>query len=220
MRTISGRRNRAALLVGGTLMLLAAAWVGSASTPLRERWLGAEPYLPQGASTVADIATAHSTWLLPTALAVSVVVAALGLLLLAAQIPTRPPRGDLRITDQDDQLLGSLAPGVLERAMSEAVEGISGVSGAEVLLGGSTARPWAHVTLSLAEDAEVAALAAIVRRRVADDVTTVLAAPPSRVDLRVTLHSARTPRLSRPASAALEAAGAETGGASAGHPRR
>lgn len=220
MRTISGRRNRAVLILGGMLLLLAAAWVGSASTPLREHWPGAEPFLPEGESAAADMAAEHSTWLLPTALAVSIVLAALGLLLLAAQVPTRPDRGDLRIMGGDDQLLGSLAPGVLERAMSETVEGLGGVSAADVLLGGCSARPWVHVTVTLAEDAEVAAITAIVRRRVLEDVATVLAAPPTRVDLLVKLHSARAPRLSRSPSAALEVAGAESGGASARHPLR
>ena len=201
MRTVSGPRNRIALLLGGLLMMLAAAWIASASTPLLERWPAGDPVLPHGDSLPADIATHHAAWLLPTALALSVVAAILGIALLLAQIPTGPTRATLRITDAEDHLLGSLDPGVLERALREDLEGGAGVDDAAVHLGGSTASPWVQVAVTLSEHASPEQVAEQVRRHVRENVETVLGASPAHLDLLVRVRSREGARRSSPSSA-------------------
>ncbi|WP_114853957.1 hypothetical protein [Brachybacterium sp. YJGR34] len=197
MRTVSGRRNRTVLVLSGLLMMLAAAWVASAATPVLDLWPAGDPVLPHGDSRPADIAAAHSSWLLPTAVAASLLVTVGGILLLIAQIPTAPPRESVRVTDRDDHLLGSIAPGVLERALSDALGAIPGVTDASLRLGGGAAEPWIQSTVSVSEESETGWVAETVRRRLIDDVTTVLGTAPVRVDLLVRLSSARAPRTAR-----------------------
>lgn len=197
MRTISGRRNRTALLGGGLLMMLAAAWVASASTPLLELWPGGDPVLPHADSVLADITSAHSAWLLPAALVASVLAVVVGVLLLIAQVPAAPTRSTLRVTDEHDQLLGSVAPMVLERALHETLEGISGVGDASVQVTGSADAPRVRATVSVADDAEIAWVAAHVRGRLIEDLTTVLGVAPLQVDLLIRLRSAPAGRAAR-----------------------
>ncbi|WP_017615121.1 hypothetical protein [Nocardiopsis salina] len=193
MRTISGRRNRAALLLGGGLMTIAALWVASASTPLLDMWPEGAPFLPHGDSVLGETVAANGGLLLPAASAVSVTVAVAGILLLVAQFPTAPKRSALRITDGDDRLLGSVDPGVLERALTDAMKDVSGVTDASVRLGGGAGAPWLRATVTVAQDAEAGWVGELVRRRLTDDVSTVLGTAPVRVDLLIRLRSVRAP---------------------------
>lgn len=204
MRTISGTRNRTVLVIGGLLMILAALWVAaaSASPALREAWPPAGQLLPPGDTTPAEIASAHQGWLLPTALAVCVLLALAGIVLLIQQVPSSPPRNTLRITDQDDRLLGSLAPEVLERALVEAVEDLPGVVNGTARLGGSAGAPWIQATVTVAEHSETGWVAGLVRRSLTENVSTALGTPPTHVDLLVRLRSGKAPQTAQVSAAA------------------
>ncbi|WP_313818383.1 hypothetical protein [Citricoccus sp.] len=194
MRTISGAGNRAALVVGGLLMILAALWVAFASPAVQSAWPPVSRWSAPAEATPAGITSAHQGWLLPAVLALSVLVTVAGIILLVRQIPSSPSRSILRITDQDDRLLGSLAPEVLERALVEAVEDLPGVVQGSARLGGSAGAPWIQATVTVAEDSETGWVAGLVRRNLAENVSTVLGVPPTRVDLLVRLRSGKAPQ--------------------------
>ncbi|MBE2997886.1 hypothetical protein IDM40_04065 [Nocardiopsis sp. HNM0947] len=193
MRTVSGRRNRTALILGGGSMLVAALWIASAATPLVDRWPEAAPHLPHGDSLLGEALAAQGDLLLPAAAAVAVVVTVAGFLLLAAQLPRAPQRNPLRITGGDDRVLGSVNPGVLERALVDAMKSVSGVTDASVRLGGGVGAPWIRATVTVAQEAEAGWVAESVRERLIDDVSVVLGTAPVRVDLLLRLRSVRAP---------------------------
>ncbi|NUL44604.1 hypothetical protein F7P69_05255 [Cellulosimicrobium funkei] len=194
MRSISGTRNRTVLVIVGLLMILAALWVAAASPALHHVWPPAGQLSAPADETLAGITSAHQSWLLPTALAVSVLLAVAGIILLVRQVPSRPNRSTLRITDQNDRLLGSLEPEVLERALVESMEDLPGVVQGSVRLGGSAGAPWIQATATVAEDSEAGWVAGLVRRTLAENVSTVLGVPPTRVDLLVQLRSGKAPQ--------------------------
>lgn len=195
MRSVSGPRNRLAIVVAGVLALLAAAWIGAAGLGLTARWPRAEAVLPHGDSTPASLAAAHEAWLLPVAVAAGVLAALLGLWLLLAQIPSRTSTPALRLRDEDGEgaLLGTLDPAVLERALSDHAEEVSGVLDASVRISGAASAPWVQASVTISEDAETAWAVEAVRELLADDVRTVLGSPVRSVDLLVHLRSAATP---------------------------
>lgn len=189
MRTISGGRNRTVLILGGLLLIVAAAWVLASGLNLPQQWKESERFLADHNSTIGEISSAHHSWLLPTVLAVTVVLAIVGLLMLFAQIPTAPPRNQLRFADEDDQLLGFLDPDVLDRALEERVEDIAGINDASVRIGGTTEAPWIQATIDVDSHAEVAWVVSAARTRLRDDIATATEAEPTRVDLMVELST-------------------------------
>lgn len=208
MRTVSGGRNRTVLVLAGLLMVLAGAWIGSASIGLADRWPEGDSLLPRGDSLAGDIAAQHQAWLLPAGLAACVVAALVGLALALMQVPSHVPQSTLRITGEDDQLLGSVEPAVLERALSASIEDITGVLDASVHVSGTTRDPYLQASVAIAADAEMAWVSQLVREDLAGNIATVLGIHPPRVDL---LLRPRTGKASHQ-SAELEAA--STGGAS------
>ena len=195
MRSVSGPRNRLALVVAGVLALLAAAWIGAAGLGLTARWPRAEVVLPHGDSTPTSLAAAHEAWLLPVAVAAGVLALVLGIWLLLAQIPSRTSTPALRLRDGEgaEALLGTLEPAVLERALSEHAEEVSGVVDASVRISGAASAPWVQASVTIAEEAETAWAVDAVRELLAEDVRTVLGAPVRSVDLLVHLRSAAAP---------------------------
>jgi hypothetical protein len=203
MRTVSGAGNRAALVIGGLLMILAALWVASASSAVQGAWPPVSQWSAPADATAAEFTSPHQGWLLPAVLALSVLVALVGIILLVRQIPSSPTRSTLRITDQEDRLLGSLAPDVLERALVESMEDLPGVVQGSARLGGSAGAPWIQATVTVAEDSETGWVAGQVRRSLAENVSTVLGVPPTRVDLLVRLRSGKasqTAQITAPAN--------------------
>ncbi|MDO5077298.1 hypothetical protein [Corynebacterium sp.] len=186
MRTVSRGRNRLVLIVCGALLLIAGAWVMSASTSLRQHWQGAERFLPAPQHTLVDIA-AVNPWLLPVALIISVLLLGCGVLLLIGQVPTAPPSSPVRITDGQDSLLGSIEPKVFERALQETAESFPGIESSNVYFGGSTRAPWLQAEVTVAEGAHLAWAVNAVRAGLAEAVTTALGTPPARLDLQVKL---------------------------------
>ncbi|MGP9536632.1 hypothetical protein ACT3SP_01380 [Brachybacterium sp. AOP43-C2-M15] len=193
MRTVSGPRNRLILVLASLLALLAAAWSASASLGLADRWPAAEAVLPHGDSTPATLAAAHQQWLLPLAVVATVLAVLIGLWLVLLQIPSRPVTAPLRFSDDDAVLLGTLEPAVLERALSEHVEEVSGVLDASVQVSCSTRAPWVQASVTIAEDAETGWAAQSVRERLAEDVRTVLGVEAQQVDLLLHLRSSAAP---------------------------
>lgn len=205
MRTISGPRNRVVLVLLGLLLLLGAAWLISASTPLAEQWPWAEDVLPHATSTVGHLATVHQAWLLPVGAVVAVLAALLGIALLISQVPSSPSTGALRVTDEQDHLLGTVQPEVIERALVDVAEQTAGVQSATVRVGGAASAPWVQAEVAVSEEAEAGWAAEAVRRRLAEDLATVLGTSPQRVDLLVRLRSGGAPSSARLDSPAREA---------------
>jgi hypothetical protein len=204
MRSVSGARNRLLLVLAGVVALLLALWLGSGALGLVDRWPAADSVLLRGDSTPAVLASAPGTWLLPVAAAVAVLAAIAGILLLIAQVPTRTASAPFRIAGEDSTVpLGSMEPGVLERALSEHVEGIAGVLDASAQVSGSSSSPWVQATVSISQDAEAGWVVDSVRELLAEDVRTVLGTEPKQVDLLLSLRSSATStrtRLENPAS--------------------
>lgn len=194
MRTVSGPRNRLILVLSALVALAAAFWLAAASFGLADRWPGAEAVLPHGDSTPATLLTAHDSWALPVAVVLTVLAVVAGLWLLLAQVPSRPATAPLRFSEEGSgAVLGTLEPAVLQRALSEHVEEISGVLDASVQLSGSTTSPWVQASVTIAEDAETGWAAQSVRELLAEDVRTVLGTPARQVDLLIRLRSSAAP---------------------------
>lgn len=193
MRTVSGSRNRLILVLAALVALAAAVWLAAASFGLADRWPGTEAVLPEGDSTPATLMSTHDAWVLPVAVVLTVLAVAAGIWLLIAQIPSRPATAPLRFSDGESVSLGTLEPAVLQRALSEHVEGISGVLDASVQISGSTTSPWVQASVTIAEDAETGWAAQSVRELLAEDVRTVLGTPARQVDLLIRLRSSAAP---------------------------
>lgn len=193
MRSISGARNRLVLIVASVVALAAAAWLGVAVLDLTARWPQAEALLPHADSTLAAIAAHHRQWLLPAAVAVSLLASAVGIALMLAQVPSRPAATTLRILDADGTELGSLEPAVLERVLVERLEALAGITDASVRIGGAASSPWLQARVTLADDAEVERAAGEARRMLAEDTSTVLGTAVQRVDLLLRLGGTAAP---------------------------
>lgn len=193
MRTVSGPRNRLILVAASVIALLAAAWLASAALGLADRWPDAEAILPHGDSTPASLAATHEQWLPPVAVAVAVLAVLVGIWLLVLQIPSRPTTSPLRFSDDSSALLGTLEPAVLERALSEHVEGLAGVLDASVQVSGSSRALWVQASAVIAEDAEAGWVASSVRERLAEDIRTVLGVEARQVDLLLQLRTSAAP---------------------------
>lgn len=193
MRTVSGSRNRLILVLAALVALVAAAWLAAASFSLADRWPSAESVLPHADSTPASLIAAHDSWVLPVAIVLTLLAVVIGIWLLVAQIPSRPATAPLRFSDEDSVALGTLEPGVLQRALSEHVEGLSGVLDASVQVSGSTTSPWVQASVTISEDAETGWAAQSVRELLAADIRTVLGVEPRQVDLLVHLRSSAAP---------------------------
>jgi hypothetical protein len=193
MRTVSGTRNRLILVPAALVALVAAAWLAAASFGAADRWPAADAVLPHGDSTPAALIAAHDPWVLPVAIALTVLALAVGIWLLALQIPSRPATAPLRFSDAGTADLGALEPAVLERALCEHVEGIAGVLEASVQVSGSTTSSWVQASVTISEDAETGWAARSVRELLAEDVRTVLGAPARQIDLLVRLRSSAAP---------------------------
>ncbi|MGP9683585.1 hypothetical protein [Brachybacterium sp. AOP3-A1-3] len=193
MRTVSGPRNRLVLVLAALVALVAAVWLAAASFGLADRWPGAEAVLPHADSTPASLIAAHQAWVLPAAVVLTLLAVVIGIWLLVAQAPSRPATAPLRFSDEDSAALGTLEPAVLERALSEHVEGLSGVLDASVQVSGSTTSPWVQASVTISEDAETGWAAQSVRELLAADVRTVLGVEARQVDLLVHLRSSAAP---------------------------
>lgn len=193
MRTISGSRNRLILVLAALVALVVALWIAAATFGLADRWPGAEAVLPHGESTPASLIAAHGSWVLPVAVALAVLAVVIGLWLLVAQIPSRPATAPLRFSDEGSTALGTLEPAVLQRALSEHVEGLPGVLDASVQVSGSTTSPWVQASVTISEDAETGWAAQSVRELLATDIRTVLGVEARQVDLLVHLRSSAAP---------------------------
>jgi len=193
MRTVSGPRNRLILVVASVIALLAAAWLASAALGLTTRWPGAEVVLPHGGSTPASLATAHDQWMPPVAVVATVLAVVIGIWLLVLQVPSRPTTAPLRFSDDRSALLGTLEPAVLERALSEHIEDVSGVLEASVQVSGTTTAVWVQASATIAEDAEACWAAQSVRGRLAEDIRTVLGVEARQIDLLIRLRSSAAP---------------------------
>lgn len=193
MRTVSGSRNRLVLVLAALVALVVALWIISASFGLADRWPGAEAVLPRADSTPASLIAAHGSWVLPVAVVLTVLAVVVGIWLLIAQIPSRPATASLRFSDEDSVALGTLEPAVLQRALSEHVEGLSGVLDASVQVSGSTTALWVQASVTISEDAETGWAAQSVRELLAEDVRTVLGVKARQVDLLIRLRSSAAP---------------------------
>ena len=193
MRTVSGSRNRLILVLAALVALIAAAGLAAASFGAAERWPGAEAVLPAGDSTPATLLTSHDPWVLPVAVVLTVLAVGIGIWLILAQIPSRPATAPLRFSDEDCVALGTLEPVVLQRALSEHVEALSGVLSASVQVSGSTTSPWVQASVTISEDAEAGWVAQSVRELFAEDIRTVLGVEARQVDLLVHLRSSASP---------------------------
>lgn len=192
MRSISGSGNRFALAVFGLLSLVAAAWLAAPRFDLASRWPAGEPVLALGDTTPQSLVDWHGPWLVPVACAVVVAALLVGITLLLRQIPRQPAAPTLRLTGDDGALLASLEPSVLERALEERAEGVTGVLDADVRVGGTSRAPWVQASATLDEDSETGWVIDEVRQRIADDLAQTLGADPSRVDLLVHLRSRKS----------------------------
>lgn len=193
MRTVPASRNRLALALAGLVALLAAAALAAVPLDATSLRPGLAVLLPEAGTTLAQIARAHRTWLLPGAVAASVLLAVLGALLLIGQIPTRPAAVRRRLTDEDGTLLASYPADVLDAALAEQLERVPGVRSAVVRVGGPATAPWTQARLVLDEDAPAASAATIARGRLAEDLRTALEAEPARVDLLLALRAPGRP---------------------------
>lgn len=199
MRSQSGPRNRIVLLVLGVLALAAAAWLAAAAYDLAPDGGTLDSIVPDGSSTPATLLEGAG-WALPVGIAVSAVAVLGGLLLLITQIPTAPARAVLRLHDSDGTVLATVEPQVVERALVERVEEVSGVEHASVRLAGSAARARVVAEVTVAASAEIAWTIAQARTRLHEDLHTSLGSAPRSVDVLVTLRTAGSPARSERAA--------------------
>ncbi|WJZ01974.1 hypothetical protein [Corynebacterium freiburgense] len=189
MRTISRGRNRFALAIGGLLLLIAGAWIATASTSLNETWPQGEQFLPDGHQTFSEFAAMNQPWILPVAFAVSVFCLVFGVVVLWGQIPKSPATSNIQITDDQDQLLASIEPKVFERALQEIVDNYPGVLDSSVYFGGSARAPWLQAEITVAEDSQVDWVVRHTRAGLANAIQASLGVLPQRLDLQVKLGS-------------------------------
>ena len=197
MRSLSGTRNRIALTVAGLLTLAVAAWLVAVSFALIPAGSPLAGLTVPADSTVSMLVQEHRGWALPAATAASVLAVLAGLGLLLAQIPTAPAHTSLRLHDDDGTVLATLEPQVLERALAERVEGVSGVEEASVRVSGSTTSLRILAEVTIAEEAQVEWAVEEARRVLAADPETALGTSPRSVDLLVRVHTPRTSRSDR-----------------------
>lgn len=198
MRTISGPRNRTVLALSGLFAILAGVWMFSPQLALSGVLPQLDAVLPDGRTTAGDlIGQAPPAWLAPAGLAASALLAVLGLLLLMAQIPAAPRRLTLRITGEEDALLGSLEPQVLERALTESMGTVTGVQDCQVALTGSVGGCHVQATVGVTDDCDIEWVVNTLRHQVSDQVETVLGRSPLTVDLLVRLRSPHSHRSTR-----------------------
>lgn len=197
MRSLSGTRNRIALTVAGLLTLAVAAWLVAVSFSLIPAGSSLAGLTVPADSTVSMLVQEHRGWALPAATAASVLAVLAGLGLLLAQIPTAPAHTSLRLHDDDGTVLATLEPQVLERALAERVEGVSGVEEASVRVSGSTTSLRILAEVTIAEEAQVEWAVEEARRVLAADPETALGTSPRSVDLLVRVHTPRTSRSDR-----------------------
>lgn len=197
MRSLSGTRNRIALTVAGLLTLAVAAWLVAVSFALIPAGSPLAGLTVPADSTVSMLVQEHRGWALPAATAASILAVLAGLGLLLAQIPTAPAHTSLRLHDDDGTVLATLEPQVLERALAERVEGVSGVEEASVRVSGSTTSLRILAEVTIAEEAQVEWAVEEARRVLAADPETALGTSPRSVDLLVRVHTPRTSRSDR-----------------------
>lgn len=191
MRSLSGTRNRVVLVLAGVLALVAAAWLLAVSFGVALPG-HSEPVVDLAAdSTIAEFAQAQRDWLLPTAAAVAVLAALIGLLLLIGQIPSRPSSSTLRFHG-DGTLLGTVEPRVLERALADRLDQVAGIEESTLDVSGSTEALCVQGTVTAAADSEAEWSVGEARRRLAEDVETATGMAPQRIDLLVALRSGRS----------------------------
>lgn len=197
MRAVAGPRNRIILTLAGVLAILAGAWMLSPLLPLTGLPPQLNAVLPEGEmSAGALLGPGAPTWSAAATFAVAVLVAVVGLLLLLMQLPASPPRLTVRIADEEGSLLGSLQPDVLERALTEAMQTITGVDDGSVRFTGSARASHVYATTTVAADSDIAWVVTAVRRQLSDDVKSALGTAPLTVDLLIRLRSGSPSRTS------------------------
>jgi len=178
--------------VAAVLTAAIAVWLLAVSFDLVPGGSAVSGVMASPDQSVAALVQEQRGWALPAAAAASVVAVLVGLALLLAQIPTAPAHTPLRLSDSDGTALATLQPQVLERALVERVQGVSGVKGASVRVSGSTTslQIWAEV--EVADGAQVDWAVDQVRRMLAEDTTTALGSAPRSVNVLVRLHDRRS----------------------------
>lgn len=198
MRSVSRSRNRLWLTVAGLLVVVVAVWLIAASFALMPAGSGLAGVVPASDETVSTVVQPHRGWALPAALAASIVAVFAGVVLLLVQIPTAPASATLRLSGEDGQVLATLEPRVLERALAERVQLVPGVEEVSVRVSGSTR--WLQIVaeVAVAQDAQLEWTVAHARRVLAEDPATALGAAARSVDVLVRLHTPRSaPRSDR-----------------------
>lgn len=192
MRTLSGSRNRLALVLAGLLALLAAAWLAAVAFDLVAPGTALGGLVVPAESTVAAVVQDHRGWLLPAASVAAVLAVLAGLGLAAVQFPKAPAHTVLRFHDSDGTVLATLDPQVLERALVERVEAVPGVVEVSLRVSGSAAALRVVGEVAVSDGAEVEWAVDQTRQLLASDVETVLGRAPQTIDLLVRLRSPRT----------------------------
>lgn len=185
MRSISRPRNRLVLIFVGTVLFLAGAAALIISTPVQFNIGSANRYLPEAGTRISEVISWEQSWVLPTLFAASIAVVIIGVVILLSQIPKKAVGDDLRITDESGEVLGSVDPKVLQRALEETVQQLPGVSDCVVTCGGSASSPWLQASLTVSEHAQVQWVVQQVRNTVADLVAQTVGTQPERVDIQV-----------------------------------
>lgn len=188
MRTVSAARNRSALVIVGLLALAAGAWIVIASTGAAADLPGWGSVLAEPGSTPAELATAHRAWALPVGIALALIAAILGLVLVIAQVPASPRASVFRISAPEGTDLGGIEPGVLARALAERAEGLTGVQDVGVQVLGAASATLVRADATVSEDAELAWVTAALRTRLAEDCAVSLGRAPDRLDLLIHLR--------------------------------
>lgn len=195
MRSLSGPRNRAVLLVAGVLVLVAAAWLTVVAFQLVApgQAVSGIVVVPEP-ETVAALVEAHHRWLLPTSSVAAFLAVLGGVALLIAQFPAAPMHTVMRIPGDNGTVLATLEPQVLERALIERVSGVTGVVDVSLRVSGPASALTVQGELTVAEGAMPEWTVDEARRLLAAELDTVLGAPPRAVDLLVRLRSSRGDR--------------------------
>ena len=133
-------------------------------------------------------------WLLPAAVIGSVLLLAIGLVLLIKQVPRKAAASPLRLTGSDGTLLATVSPDVIAQALSERAEDVPGVQRCSVWVTGSPSNLWVQATVTVAENSEVAWTVSELRNRLDQDVSSSLGKHARQIDVLLRLEQATKPQ--------------------------
>jgi hypothetical protein len=190
MRQTAGTLNRTWLAVLGILVLAAGtALLLQANGTLHALWNTA----PSWASVVTgDLhALFAPSWMAAILLIIGVIIAALGLLWIIAQIPRKNTAGAYRLHDDGSQGFTLCDPSVLAAAVENRINALPGVVTSAALLRGTASAPDLSLKVTVNDRADIHDLIHRIQTSTLPELSNALEAPLQRSRLQIDI-SGRT----------------------------